>query len=159
MNIFVLHEEPRQAAEMHCDKHVVKMILETAQLLCGAHHMTSNREDIPYRLSHKNHPCAIWTRESIENYRWLVHLGLELCGEYTKRYGKVHKSQEIIWWCQDNEPDLPRKGMTEFRCAMPDTCKVSTDPVTNYREYYIREKASFCTWKTNKPQWFSEAVH
>jgi hypothetical protein len=48
--------------------------------------------------------------------------------------------------------------MTPFRLAMPDTCKVSTDPVMNYREYYIKEKASFCTWKTSTPSWFSDAV-
>jgi len=158
MNIFVLHEDPRKAAEMHCDKHVVKMIVETAQLLCGAHHMTSNREDIPYRLSHKNHPCAIWTRESIENYRWLVSLGLYLGREYTRRYGKIHKSMLAIKWCGVNEPDLPQIGMTPFRLAMPDTCKVSDDPVENYREYYIKEKASFCTWKTSTPKWFSTAL-
>ena len=158
MNIFVLHQDPKTCAEMHCDKHVVKMIVETAQLLCGAHHMSSEREDIPYRLSHKNHPCAIWTRESIDNYRWLVCLGMELCQEYTKRYGKTHKSQQVIQWCGDNEPTIPCQGMTAFKLAMPDICKISADPVENYREYYIKEKMSFCTWKTTTPSWFSTAL-
>jgi len=158
MNIFVLHQDPKTCAEMHCDKHVIKMIVETAQLLCGAHHMTSDREDIPYRLSHKNHPCSVWVRESIQNYQWLVSLGLELCYEYTRRYNKIHKSQQVIEWCQDNQPQLSRQGMTAFRLAMPDSCKVSDNPVENYREYYVREKAGFCTWKTEVPQWFSTAV-
>ena len=79
MNIFVLDENPQVAAQMHNDKHVVKMILETAQLLCGVHHMVGGDYDIPYKLSHKNHPCAIWVRQCIENYIWLCDLGLSLC--------------------------------------------------------------------------------
>jgi hypothetical protein len=138
---------------MHCDKHVVKMIVETAQLLCGAHHMTGSWAQ--YKLSHKNHPCAIWTRESIENYIWLSKLGVELCREYTRRYNKIHKSEAVINWCVNNIPALPHITMTEFRLAMPDICKITNDPVENYREYYIREKHSFCTWKTNVPEWFN----
>ena len=152
MNIFVLDNNPKTCAEYHCDKHVIKMILETAQLLCGAHHMTGS--EAPYRLSHKNHPCSIWVRQSISNYNWLANLGLELCAEYTHRYGKVHKSEEIIRWCVHNIPDLPNEDMTEFACAMPDSCQTYNDPVLNYREYYIQEKASFATWKTQTPEWF-----
>lgn len=152
MNIFVLDRDPQTCAKYHCDKHVVKMILETAQLLCGAHHMTGSTA--PYKLSHKNHPCSIWVRQSKNNYRWLVELGLSLCAEYTERYGKIHKSEEIIKWCVHNMPDLPEESMTEFACAMPDACQIYTDPVLNYREYYRQEKASFATWKTQVPEWF-----
>jgi hypothetical protein len=158
MNIFVLDTDPRRCAEMHCDKHVVKMIVETAQLLCGAHHMISDRDDIPYRLSHKNHPCSIWVRESRNNYRWLCELGLELCAEYTRRYGKIHKTEEVLKWCARNFPELPEIDMTDFRLAMPESCQIHSDSVLNYREYYIREKVSFCTWKTSTPEWFSEAL-
>ncbi len=99
MNIFFLDWDVKKSAEYHCDKHVVKMILETAQLLCGAHHVTDqvptkyppSTLQVPYKLSHKNHPCAIWTRESLSNYLYLCELGLELCKEYTYRYGKRHK--------------------------------------------------------------------
>ena len=65
MNIFVLDNDPFKAAEYQCDKHVVKMVLETAQLLCSAH------ETAPYKRTHYNHPCAIWTRSSLSNYMWL----------------------------------------------------------------------------------------
>jgi hypothetical protein len=88
MNIFFLDEDPTLSAQYHVDKHVVKMILETAQLLCGVHHATSQITDqVPYKLSHKNHPCAIWARTSLSNYLYLCELGLELCKEYTYRYG------------------------------------------------------------------------
>ncbi len=96
MNIFVLDQDPKVCAKYHNNKHVVKMILETAQLLCGVHHMVESKIEIPYKLSHKNHPCSIWARECIENYVWLCDLGMELCFEYTYRYGKKHKSQAVF---------------------------------------------------------------
>ena len=147
MNIFVLDKDPKKCAEYHNDKHVVKMILETAQLLCGVHHMAESKLDIPYRLSHKNHPCSIWARECIENYVWLCDLGMELCKEYTYRYGKRHKSQDIIEWCITNHPPLKETGdLTPFRLAMPEECKIG-GPVESYREYYIKEKKHFSKWK------------
>ena len=86
MNIFFLDFNTQKCAQYHCDKHVVKMILETAQLLCGVHHMIPQvTPQVPYKLSHKNHPCAIWTRDSLSNYLYLCDLGLELCKEYTYR--------------------------------------------------------------------------
>lgn len=154
MNIFVLDYDPQKCAEMHCDKHCIKMILETAQLLCGVHHMTGS--EAPYGLSHKNHPCAIWARECIENYVWLCDLGIELCKEYTYRYGKRHKSQDIIEWCMINLPNIEEKGgLTPFRLAMPDECKVG-DPVESYREYYNVFKKDFAKWKNRDvPKWFN----
>ncbi len=156
MNIFVLDTDPKTCAVYHNDKHVIKMILESAQLLCGAHHMTESKYEIPYKLSHKNHPCAIWARECIENYIWLCDLGLELCAEYTYRYNKRHKSQDIIEWCLLNAPNLVSKGdITPFALAMPDECKVG-DAVASYRAYYMVEKRGFAVWKNREvPQWFN----
>jgi hypothetical protein len=158
MNIFVLDRNPEICAKYHNNKHVVKMILETAQLLCSVHHMTkleSEIENVPYRLSHKNHPCSIWARECIENYVWLCDLGMALAREYTHRYKKIHKTQAVIEWCMINLPDLPEMGnITEFAKAMPDECKVS-DVVESYRRYYIMEKRDFCVWTNrNIPEWF-----
>lgn len=155
MNIFVLDENPQIAAQMHNDKHVVKMILETAQLLCGVHHVVGSNYDIPYKLSHKNHPCAIWVRECIENYIWLCDLGLSLCEEYTYRYGKRHKSQDVIEWCLVHKPNLSNNNdLTPFALAMPDECKVNS-AVESYRLYYITHKKSLGTWKNRKqPEWF-----
>jgi hypothetical protein len=155
MNIFILDRDVRKCAEYHNDKHVVKMILESAQLLCGVHHMVeSNVNEVPYRLSHKNHPCSIWVRQNISNYLWLCELGLELCKEYTYRYGKRHKSQDVIEWCIENRPNIPEEDFTEPPKAMPEQYKVD-DVVQSYRNYYLGEKKSFCNWKKRSvPSWF-----
>ena len=137
MNIFFLDENPTLSAKYHVDKHVVKMILETAQLLCSVHHVTDQVTDqVPYKLSHKNHPCAIWARESLSNYLYLCELGLELGKEYTYRYGKKHKSIEVIEWCIVNKPNIPDIGFTTPAMAMPDEFKVDS-VVESYRNYYI----------------------
>ena len=154
MNIFILDNNPQLCAQYHNNKHVVKMILESAQLLCGAHWVTGG--EAPYRLSHKNHPCSIWVRECLENYEWLCDLGMELCREYTYRYGKRHKSQDIIEWCITNHPPLKeRDNLTPFRLAMPEECKIGS-AVESYREYYIREKKHFSKWKNRKIPHFME---
>jgi hypothetical protein len=91
MNIFFLDENPTLSAQYHVDKHVVKMILETAQLLCSVHHTTPQvTPQVPYKLSHKNHPCAVWARQSLSNYLYLCELGLELGKEYTHRLSLIH---------------------------------------------------------------------
>lgn len=156
MNIFFLDFDTQKCAQYHCDKHVVKMILETAQLLCGVHHVTPQVTlQVPYKLSHKNHPCAIWTRESLSNYLYLCDLGLELCKEYTYRYGKRHKSQDVIEWCLDNKPLIKDIGFTTPPKAMPDEYKVM-DVVESYRNYYVGVKKDFCVWKSRDvPEWFS----
>lgn len=128
------------------------MILETAQLLCSVHWM--NGSEAPYKLTHKNHPCSIWARESIENYKWLSELGLELCKEYTRRYGKIHKTEAIIEWCVRNVPPLAKNNLTAFALAMPEQYKVPGDPVRSYRNYYKGAKAEISTWKTEPPPWW-----
>ena len=155
MNIFFLDYDPKKCAQYHNDKHVVKMILETAQLLCGVHHTISNETtNIPYKLSHKNHPCAIWSRESLSNYLYLCDLGLELCKEYTYRYGKRHKSQEVIEWCITNLPNISDKDFTTPPKAMPDEYKVN-DVIESYRNYYRGAKKDFAKWKNREiPEWF-----
>ena len=153
MNIFVLDKNPEICAKYHCDKHVVKMILEGVQLLCGSHWTTGS--EAPYKLSHKNHPCSIWVRECVENYVWLCDLTMELCKEYTYRYGKTHKSQQVLEWCMTNIPNLPERGeITSFALAMPDEYKVDC-PVESYRNYYRGAKTSFASWKNRDiPEWF-----
>ena len=157
MNIFFLDENPTLSAQYHVDKHVVKMILETAQLLCGVHHMTPQVTlQVPYKLSHKNHPCAIWARESLSNYLYLCEMGLELGKEYTYRYGKKHKSIEVIEWCIVNKPNIPDIGFTTPAKAMPDEYKVDS-VVESYRNYYIGAKNGFASWKNReKPFWFGK---
>jgi hypothetical protein len=91
VNIFYLDKSPVLAAQMQVNKHVVKMILESAQLLCTSHHMCP-KHDLPekfYKKTHYNHPSAIWARESVDNYKWLCEHAMALCEEYTYRYGKT----------------------------------------------------------------------
>jgi hypothetical protein len=143
MNIFYLHAIASKAAEYHCDKHVVKMILETAQLLYSAHWVLNpaGLSGDAYRKTHANHPCAIWVRESLSNYRWLADLGYWLCREYRFRYGdKTHKTEAHILWLRENPPcGLVDIGATPPRQAMPDDYK-HADPVMAYRTYYVENK-------------------
>jgi hypothetical protein len=161
MNIFFLDFDVKKCAKFHCDKHVVKMILETAQLLCSAHHVTIHDTihdtiHVPYKLSHKNHPCSIWVRESLSNYLYLCELGLALGEEYTYRYGKTHKSIEVIQWCLSNRPNIKDIGFTTPPLAMPDEYKVDS-VVESYRNYYKGAKSTIVSWKNReKPVWFLE---
>jgi hypothetical protein len=155
MNIFFLDFDTNKCAEYHNNRHVVKMCVEYSQLLCGVHHTTPQvTPQVPYKLSHKNHPCAIWARESLSNYLYLCDLGLELCKEYTYRYGKRHKSQDVIEWCLINKPNIVDKNFTTPPKAMPDEFKVS-DIIQSYRNYYKGAKKDFCNWKNRDiPEWF-----
>jgi len=164
MNIFFLDENPTLSAQYHVDKHVVKMILETAQLLCSVHHVTDqlptnyrrSTVEAPYKLSHKNHPCAVWARQSLSNYLYLCELGLELGKEYTHRYGKRHKSIDVINWCIINKPNIPDIGFTTPAMAMPDEFKVDS-VVESYRNYYMGAKSDLASWKNReKPFWFGK---
>jgi hypothetical protein len=167
VNIFYLHTDPYLAAMYQCDKHVVKMVLETAQLLCSVHHILGSNlpEDKLYRLTHKNHPCAIWARSSRYNYDWLRRHGMGLCKEYTLRYGKVHKSQQLIELCNIHMPNLDWNiPHTPPPQAMPEECKIelNTLPFYNttraYRKYYnnVKRLTMDCSWNKTRscPSWF-----
>ena len=107
-------------------------------------------------MSHKNHPCAIWARESLSNYLYLCELGLELGKEYTYRYGKRHKSIDVIEWCIVNKPNIPDIGFTKPAMAMPDEFKVDS-VVESYRNYYMGAKSELASWKKReKPLWFEK---
>lgn len=137
MNIFALHTDPVKAASVHTNKHVVKMVLETAQMLCACHEPGV----APYKRTHYNHPCTVWARTSTANYDWLCQFGLALAAEYTKRYGKRHKSQDVIEWCEERVPDsVPYGSQTPFAQAMPDKYKQENNSVTAYNYYYTAEK-------------------
>ena len=150
MNIFYLHHDPKLCAQYHVDKHVVKMILETAQLLSTTHWLSDSEG--PYRITHKNHPSAIWTRSNKSNYTWLCQLGIELCKEYTYRYGKTHKTQKHLEWMSLNIPNLPDGEFTPPSLAMPDVFKCN-DNIESYRQYYRLGKKHLHNWKMReKPQ-------
>ena len=161
MNILYHHELARLCAEMHLDTHVITMILETCQILCSAHHTCFESSYTPcYKLTHKNHPCCIWARQSKGNYEWLCELGLELCKEYTYRYGKVHKCELYIQELAENVPPLPDIGFTSPAQAMPDEYK-DEDSVVAYRHYYFFDKDNIHSWKgkingRDEPYWITD---
>lgn len=152
MNIFVLDENPKIAARMACNKHVVKMVTETAQILCSVF------EDgtAPYRRSHYNHPCCKWARASQANYCWLLIHGIALSREYTRRYSRVHAASKAIEWCANNRGVLlfPSFTRTPHPQCMPGEHK-RANPVAGYRNYYVRDKAYFAKWPEGKvPDWW-----
>ena len=179
MNIFYLDHDVRKCAEMHNDKHVVKMILEYAQLLSTAHRVLDgveliglsdsgrkkkfwtlgdSRDYTLYKATHINHPSAVWVRKSAQNYMWLAEMLEVLCGEYTYRYGKVHKVERdgLMQLLKNEFPkNLPIAPFTEPTPAMPDDVKIIGDSIKSYRNYYINNKAHLANWKKRTtPEWY-----
>lgn len=155
MNLFILDENPKLAAQQHVDKHVVKMILETAQLLSTAHHvLKSEIAPFVYKKTHTNHPCAIWVRECSANYLWTLSLFEELLKEYTFRYGKEHSSVKLVHYLRQLPKGIKLSNtMTPFAQAMPDTYK-HKDAVIAYRMYYKYDKVHLHAWtKRMNPKW------
>lgn len=141
MNIFYLDKDPYKAASYFYDKHKVKMILESAQMLCTAHHVCGNPDDVPYRQAHLNHPSTVWARESRPNYFWLYEHMIALGQEYTKRYGKIHmtidKCRFALSFCPDG---ITSEQFTEPPQCMPDEYKVPGCSITAYWNYYEQDK-------------------
>ena len=161
MNIFVLDEDPVIAAQMQCDKHIVKMPLETAQMLCSVWHRYGLGDKVPYKEAHKKHPCTLWAGDSMDNYNWLWLHGMELCFEYTRRYNKIHKCQQVI---MDLSYPSPSKfnfdnyfGTPHPQC-MPDEYKCASDEsVLAYRKYYVNDKKDIAKWEKGRdaPDWYT----
>ena len=156
MNIFYLNNDPKICAEMHLDKHVVKMILEYAQLLSTAHRvldgtvstrlsksgrkqqyypLAGERDNFLYSATHVNHPSAVWVRYSYENYEWLYKLFIALLDEYTHRYGRIHATARLINALYTPPIHIPKGiGFTEPTPAMPNEVKVLREVATDRYE-------------------------
>lgn len=183
MNIFYLDKNPEICATMHCDKHVVKMIIEYAQLLSTAHRVidgiktvtqTSNKRkytryvlpdslnSILYKSTMINHPSAQWVRKSAENYEYLYKLWKALCDEYTHRYGKVHmtytKLKNTLSLIPKNIPKIPFFDPPPAMSHFPN-CIVPNNSLYSYYNYYIVAKQYFARW-TNRtiPNWYTEGL-
>ena len=175
MNIFFLDENPVMAAHYHCDKHVPKMIVEYAQLMCTAHRLidgepyeaknkrghkltrwrlSDDRENKLYLAAHRNHPSNIWVRSSVQHYDWLYKCFDALCAEFTKRYGKFHKTDlDLREYLERKPTNLQDNGFVDPPLAMPDKCKLNK-AIPSYRNFYATEKRRFATWKIKKPDWY-----
>lgn len=157
MNIFVLDKNIKVCAKYHCDKHVVKMILEYAQMICTAHHLCYNDNlhyKIPYKKTHENHPCARWVRDSLANYFWLLALTKELNNEYRFRYNKSvdHKS-----WTAIKDLPLPKIkniGLTKWARAMPQEVKIGKNIINSYRNYYKTHKQHILSYTNRQKPFF-----
>ena len=183
MNIFYLDPDPKACAEMHCDKHVVKMIIEYAQLMSTAHRMIDGDEytdlsingrkikrwrhpelnDVLMKASHVYHPSNVWLRQCNENYQWLYHMWLFLLNEYTYRYGKIHACARL----KDVLGNIPKNitigSFTPPTPAMPDDCKVLGNSLKSYHIYYATKKEHLWSWsgKINsrqRPAWLSDML-
>ena len=176
MNLFYLDKNFDKCAEYHVDKHIVKMPLEVAQLLCTAiwvdkhlgfvpraldkaeskilndlkkeikHLPLKDRPLTPYLPMMYNHPCTIWVRSSLDNFEWTHCYGNALNEEYYYRYNKRHKSVEEVINQLPEPQNLPRKGFTTFGLAMPDVLKDYDNPIQSYRDFYHLDKATFAVW-------------
>lgn len=203
INIFYVHEDPQIAAQSLCDKHVVKMILESAQMLSTAHRLLDGKvetytdikpkfkningvkvgvgwikkekaryvlqdrakEQVIYKVAHKNHPSSIWVRQSYSHYHWLYAHFVALCKEYTRRYDKIHATQTKLEQHLGFYPfymtKLPNKhdDLIPPPCCMPDDCKITNDTVINYRYYYLKEKKDMLKYTNREiPHWVQEGI-
>lgn len=190
MNIFALDKDIVKCAQMHCNRHLIKQILEHNQLMSTAHRMLDGRmveaksktgrnvvrhvfdderEERLYKLTHINHPSAVWARDNVANYVWLARLTKEMCKEYTYRYGKVHKCEfsGMVDWFVNNYPKNINRDIGRFTYptpAMPEYCKVPGDVIMSYRTYYVMEKRRMADWSGKiagrpVPVWFEEMTN
>jgi len=159
MNIFYFDECPVVSAEAQPDKMLVKMPLETAQMLCTAHRVLDGNEYADsvelYKEAYKNHPCTVWARESSTNYDWLFKHFTSLLDEYEYRYNKEHACKRLVVALSKTPDNITQTDMTPVALAMPDQYK-KPDPVLSYRDYVIHEK-HYAKWEKGraKPIWWS----
>ena len=159
MNIFVLDRDPRLAARAHCDTHVVKMAVETAQMLSTAHHvLESPTADHVYKPTHVNHPCNVWVRSAGGAYQWAAILLEELCREFERRRGKPHGTARLLPLLSATPMQLlagPYQ-LPPHPLAMPDEFKGDC-PVAAYRAFYRHAKADIARWDwlpSSRPDWW-----
>lgn len=179
MNIFYLSDDPVTSAQSMVDRHVVKMILETAQLLCTAHRVLDGerktvvgkrkttifelngiQDELFYKATHVNHPCAVWVRHCPENYNWTYRHYLALLDEYTYRYGKTHATKDRLGLFLE----YPPQKIISVNPTLPPSCMnnqfiISDDPVLNYRNYYNYGKTHLLRWtKRIPPNWINYPI-
>ena len=184
MNIFILSDDPVEAARQQCDKHIVKMPVESAQMLSTVHRMIDgsetrkpsksgktmikywelddSRENVLYKAVHYNHPCTVWSRESVANYLWHFEHFRALLNEFSRRFGKTHKSEMLLDALSMPPVNLRGDKMTAYKLAMNSApwCIDPSDPIGSYRKFYITKRSRFeMKWEkgTPAPDWFLSA--
>lgn len=148
------------AAQAQCDKHVCKMVIESAMMLSTAHRLYNKYDSIPsflYKAGWINHPCTKWVCKSLQNYIWLSKHAQAISDEYTYRYGKIHKCNQVTQWCIHNVPDLLNLGLTNFPQCMPKELH-NSDHIQAYRRYYQwKADKMIMKWtRRNPPEWWTK---
>ena len=173
MNIFFLSWNFTECATLYCDQHVVKIILEIAQMLYTAHWtmsepgwnssapLTKNGKARGYAKAHPKHPMTLWVGKCRENYMWTVNFGLALVCEHNRRFGTIHSCASHMLWLFSNPP-MSFSGADSLTAVYATTgfpCNVTPPPMcmpveyhdTNivraYQKYYIGDKLRFARWK------------
>jgi hypothetical protein len=183
MNIFRVDDDPILAAQMLCNSHVVKMVVESAQMLSTAHRVLDGKiekryskkfrkityynhlaDHILYKAVHVNHPSTVWTRETSENYIWHYRHFEALCYEYTYRYGKIHETEtKLLKFLGKIPTNINVSSETPLKLAMSDhpECQFPNDPVKSYRLFYQTKQDRFkMVWtKRNQPEWFKRRIN
>ncbi|MBN2301760.1 MAG: hypothetical protein JXN60_04505 [Lentisphaerae bacterium] len=155
MNIFVLDMNIDRCARYHCDQHVVKMILESTQIVCTV--LNKKGFTTPYKSTHTKHPCVLWAGESFDNLQWLTRLARALNREYKYRYRKSGQHASIHVLDRIETMTFESLGLTEFAQVMPAKYKVPGDPVKAYRNFYTGDKLRFARWtRRRKPIWIEQ---
>ncbi len=159
MNIFAVHEDPKIAAQSLCDKHVCKMIVESAQILSTVCKLLGKHDQFMYRPTHAHHPCVLWVKSSVHNFAWLLEHAIAMSNEYTKRYGRIHKTQEKLNYFQNKFNEIwngiegNQQLHTPFSQCMPEIYRCNNQ-IEAYRKFYKIEKSLFAKWKNSeKPNW------
>lgn len=159
MNIFYLHEDPVECAKFHCNSHVVKQILESAQLLSTAHRIidggfiSKDMDENIYKVSHQFHPSFIWVKSSRANYMYLFRLFEELLKEYTYRYSAQHSSKKLLEYLKYPPMGMLEEEFTKFTQVVPEDCR-SDNPVDAYRKYYKEYKQHLLEYRIREyPKW------
>ena len=157
MNIFFLDKTPELSAEYLCDKHIPKMLLESAQMLSTAVQNYTGRIEELYKPAYPNHPMTKWVGSTFSNFQWALENAVYISDEYTKRFKKLHKSSRILNVIYDNQyyKDIPDERFTEPPQCMPNEYR-DTDYVTAYRRYYNNDKKYFAKWEKGRscPEWW-----
>lgn len=152
MNIFILDSVPVKCAQYHVDKHVIKMPLEIAQMMSTTVRLTGL--DVGYAITHQNHPCTKWVRESLSNWLWAKSLAECLNEEWKYRYNHSvnHKAFDVILSLPT--PNIPDIGLTPFAICMENIFKIGNDPIESYHNYYRQAKSHLFSWKKRDiPEW------
>ena len=186
MNVFIFDSDHKKRAEMHCQQHLPKLILEQVQLMSAAHRMIDGKvvegvspngrkrkeyklsdpkmNEVVYAASHTGHPCTLYTKETVDNYIWIWEHTKALADEYTYRTGKVHKSWIDLGQVLSNPPrGLTATGLTEPPQCMPEQYKEAGDAVQGYRNYFNAEKQILqnrpADWGCRPvPYWFERKI-